>query len=60
MCTDVSRFYYVVLQLVHGPHPTKLKRVETVPEEFSITEEMVKNSLTRGMSFEEEIHVCGV
>ena len=45
-------------QILNGVNPVLIRRCSALPENFHVTEDMVKPSLTRGLSFKEEMEVC--
>ena len=45
-------------QILNGVNPVLIRRCSDLPETFHVTEDMVKPSLTRGLSFKEEMEVC--
>ena len=45
-------------QILNGVNPVMICRCSTLPDNFPVTNDMVKNSLVRNMSLEEEMKVC--
>ena len=47
-------------QILNGVNPVLIQKCSALPENFHVTEDMVKPSLTRGLSFKEEMEVCNI
>ena len=45
-------------QILNGVNPVVIRRCSTLPDNFPVTHKMVKSSLVRNMSLEEEMKVC--
>ena len=45
-------------QILNGVNPVVICRCSTLPDNFPVTHDMVKSSLVRNMSLEEEMKVC--
>ena len=45
-------------QILNGVNPVMICRCSTLPDNFPVTNDMVKNLLVRNMSLEEEMKVC--
>ena len=45
-------------QILNGVNPVMICRCSTLPDNFPVTNDMVKNFLVRNMSLEEEMKVC--
>ena len=45
-------------QILNGVNPVVIRRCSTLPDNFPVTHDMVKSSLVRNMSLEEEMKVC--
>ena len=45
-------------QILNGVNPVVIRRCSTLPDNFPVTHDMVKSSLVRSMSLEEEMKVC--
>ena len=45
-------------QILNGVNPVVVRRCSTLPDNFPVTHDMVKSSLVRNISLEEEMKVC--
>ena len=45
-------------QILNGVNPVVIRRCSTLPDNFPVTHDMVKSSLVRNMSLQEEMKVC--
>ena len=45
-------------QILNGVNPVVIRRCSTLPDNFPVTHDMVKGSLVRNMSLQEEMKVC--
>ena len=45
-------------QILNGVNPVVIRRCTTLPDNFPVTHDMIKNSLVRNMKLEEEMEVC--
>ena len=45
-------------QILNGVNPVVIRRCSTLPDNFPVTHDMVKSSLVRNISLEEEMKVC--
>ena len=45
-------------QILNGVNPVVIRRCSTLPDNFPVTHDMVKSSLVRSMSLDEEMKVC--
>ena len=45
-------------QILNGVNPVVIRRCSTLPDNFPVTSDMVKSSLVRNMSLQEEMEVC--
>ena len=45
-------------EMLNGVNPVVITRCSTLPDNFPVTHDMVKSSLVRNMSLEEEMKVC--
>ena len=45
-------------QMLNGVNPVVIHRCSTLPDNFPVTHDMVKSSLVRNMSLQEEMKVC--